>query len=400
MEISQTKSDDLLVIALAGRLDANWCGHVENTLLAAVRSGEHRIHLDLGAVPYISSAGLRVLLSAYKQLRAIKGSFIVVNPSAAARGVLDLAGLGMIVSEEPTEANAAPTHGREERSTRARYELFGQLTKSPLKLASHGDAAWLSGLSTVSPAKQTFGPQAFALGVGALGTEEGDSASRYGEFLAIAGTAAFQPSDGSSRPDFVLSEGSLIPEGFLPLGLSGTGTFDLLARFEAEGTVGLTELAKSALSFAEAPTVAIVALTETAGLIGAALRKSPTSATATEEPLGFPQIRDWLSFTTERAYRDTTSLIVGVVSQNPHPLLRPMGEGLQGHFHAASFPYRPLQKGRIELPDSVQALFEAHNLQAVLHLLTDSREFSGSGESEFLRGALWISPAHLDNPTT
>lgn len=400
MEISQTKSDDILVIALAGRLDANWCGHVENTLLGAVRSGEHRIHLDLSAVPYISSAGLRVLLSAYKQLAAIKGRFTVINPSSAARTVLDLAGLGMIVSEVEPEVTAADVHGREARSAHARYKIFGELSKSPLKLSSHGESAWLSGHSTAATPKLTFGSQAFALGVGALGSEESDSAARYGEFLAVAGTAAFQPSDGSSRPDFVLSEGSLIPEGFLPLGLSGEGTFDLLARFEAEGTVGLRELAKTALSFAEAPTVAIVALAETSGLIGASLRKSPAAANSPEEPLGFPQIRDWLSFTTERAYRDTTSLLVGVVSQSPHSLLRPLGEGLYGHVHAANFPYRPLQKGRIELTPSVAALFEAHNLQAVLHLLSDSREFSGSGESEFLRGALWISPALLDHPTS
>lgn len=398
MEISQSKSADTLVIALAGRLDANWCGHVENSLLAAVRAGEHRIHLDLSAVPYISSAGLRVLLSAYKQLAAIKGRFLVINPSAAARTVLDMAGLGMIISEVETEAAVADARGREAQSAHARYEIFGEASKNPFNLTTHGEAAWLSGRSTAPAPKLTFGPQAFALGVGALGADESDSAARYGEFLAVAGSAAFQPSDGSSRPDFVLSEGSLVPEGFLPLGLSGAGEFDLLARFEAEGTVGLTELARSALSFAGSSTVALVALAETAGLIGASLRRSP-AAGVSEEPLGFPQIRDWLSFTTERAYRDTTSLLVGVVSTNAHPLLRPLGEGLYGHVHAANFPYRPLQKGRLELTPAVAELFEAHNLQAVLHLLSDSREFSGSGESEFLRGALWISPAHLDNPT-
>ncbi|MEI6338932.1 MAG: anti-sigma factor antagonist, partial [Verrucomicrobiota bacterium] len=74
------------------------------------------------------------------------------------------------------------------------------------------------------------------------------------------------------------------------------------------------------------------------------------------------------------------------------PLLRPLGANLLGHFHAACFPYRPLQKGRIDLQPSVAGLFEGFNLQAVLHLLSDPREFIGAGESEFLRGALWIAP--------
>lgn len=399
MEISQTKSGRTLVIALAGRLDANWCGHVENNLLAAVRAGEHRIHLDLSAVPYISSAGLRVLVSAYKQLSTIKGTFTVINPSPAARSVLDLAGLGMIVAEVETEDTPTEIQGRTEQSAHARYEIFGQLSGPTIALTSVGDSSWVTSGPSAPPARTVFNSRTLAIGVGALGTEADDSQSRYGELLAIAGIAAFQPSDGSSRPDFVLSEGSLVPEGFLPLGLHGEGDFSLLARFETEGAVGLRELAEKALALSESDTAVIVALAETAGLVGAFLRKSPATAARGEEPLGFPQIRDWLSFTTERAYRDSTSLIVGVVSKNSHPLLRPLGPDLQGHFHAASFPYRPLQKGAIDLAASVAEVFEAHNLQAVLHLLTDSREFSGAGESEFLRGALWIAPAHLNAQT-
>jgi len=69
-----------------------------------------------------------------------------------------------------------------------------------------------------------------------------------------------------------------------------------------------------------------------------------------------------------------------------------MAPGLQGHFHAASFSYRPLQKGLIELKPSLAALFEGRGAQGVLHLLNDSREYTGAGESEFLRGALWIAP--------
>jgi hypothetical protein len=62
------------------------------------------------------------------------------------------------------------------------------------------------------------------------------------------------------------------------------------------------------------------------------------------------------------------------------------------HFHAAAFPYRPLQKGRIALDATVRALFDTHALSGVLHLLCDPREIQGAGESEFTRGALWIAP--------
>src|SRR5688500_18617921 len=55
-----------------------------------------------------------------------------------------------------------------------------------------------------------FGADAFALGVGALGGSFADCAPRFGEFLAVSGVAAFQPADGSSRPDFVVSQNALV----------------------------------------------------------------------------------------------------------------------------------------------------------------------------------------------
>jgi hypothetical protein len=41
----------------------------------------------------------------------------------------------------------------------------------------------------------------------------------------------------------------------------------------------------------------------------------------------------------------------------------------------------------------VTTLFEAETLQGVLHLLSDGREASGRQQSEFVRGACWMSAA-------
>ncbi len=68
------------------------------------------------------------------------------------------------------------------------------------------------------------------------------------------------------------------------------------------------------------------------------------------------------------------------------------GGAVLGHTHAVVFPYRPIRKGAIALDETVRALFETGGLQAVLHLLNDTREPEGSGDSEFLRGACWVAP--------
>ncbi len=183
------------------------------------------------------------------------------------------------------------------------------------------------------------------------------------------------------------------------LGLSAKGSFTSLLRFEAndeDRRIGITELMQTALEASGANAAVVVAVTETAGLVGATLRQSPTSDTH-EERFRFPQIREWLSFTSERSFRGTTSLIVGVIAKPGTPfdaLLRPLASGsdLIGHLHAAVFPYRPLRKGRIDLKPAVTSLFDGQSLQSVLHLISDPRGFNGAGESELYRGAVWIAP--------
>lgn len=401
MEISREQSVDLVILTLRGRLDANWSGHVETALSEVVRSGEHRLHLDMSGVDYLSSAGVRVLLSCFKQLRAINGLFGVVSPSEPVRSVLDLSGLGMLIATAIAPGNLEEDGASSLESGNARHRVFA-LGGEGMRVELVGEASLLqTGVIGDPQPLRRFGGEHFAIGVGALGGADSAQMTRAGEFLASAGVAAFQPADGSSRADFLVSEGALVPEGRLLLGLCAEGSFSSLVRFEAKEasrTVGMCELATTALNESGAEAALFVAVTETSGLVGASLRQSPAISDAGGDPrFAFPGIRDWLSFTSERAHRDSTSLIVGFVARQGtalEPLLRPIhrDSDLLGHFHAAAFPYRPLRKGRIELKPLVNELFEGHSLQAVLHLLSDPRGINGAGESEFFRGALWVAP--------
>ena len=109
-------------------------------------------------------------------------------------------------------------------------------------------------------------------------------------------------------------------------------------------------------------------------------------------------IRSRLTFTAERAFGQSLALVVGVVQRPgasliPSAQLRPLaGEvPLDGHFHAAAFPFRPFKKGRLPLTETVHGLFEERGVQGVLHLLHDDRPIAGVGQSEFLRGACWLA---------
>lgn len=407
MEITTRQVDDGLEVRVAGRLDAYWADHLARTLEDAVRGGSHRIRVNMADVAYMSSVGIRVLLKFYKQLQRINGSFGVSEPSEAVKSVLELAGLQVLLTSAGTTAAAeAPgqQQGRQRvESAGAVFEVFEATPDASLRCRVVGQPELLSNCQFTAERCRsvTFGAGVMGVGLGAFGGGFADCQGRFGEFLAVAGGAAYLPTDGTNVPDYLVAAGAFVPQLSVLYALVCEGAFARLARFEAnpdKGSVPLGELVTTALDLTGADAAGVVLVAESAGLMGATLRRSPASSGAAADPFTYPAIRDWLSFTPERTHARGVALVAGVVARvadaTLSPLLRPLGSAPwpAGHFHAAAFSYRPLQKGYVELGPAVSALFEGERLQGVLHLLNDDRRISGAGESAFVRGACWVSP--------
>ena len=164
---------------------------------------------------------------------------------------------------------------------------------------------------------------------------------------------------------------------------------------EPGSIITLSTLAALCLELADADAVALVAMVETVGLVGAALRKSPL-LTGEDDFFAFPALRTRLTFTAERAFGGSIAIIAGVVQRAAGARhvsqFRPLDHdgALLGHFHAAAFPFRPFKKGRLVLGETVRTLFDEQVVQGVLHLLNDDRALTGVGQSEFTRGACWM----------
>ena len=145
----------------------------------------------------------------------------------------------------------------------------------------------------------------------------------------------------------------------------------------------------------------VVIAAETLGLSGARIRRSPAAPDASPLEFEVSALREWLSFTPERATAPTTMLAAGVVARSPEgPLaahLRPLGwsGSLYGHLHAAVFSYRPLPQRTVELGVLVRGLFKDHQLRDVLHLVWDDRGDDGVAESTLVRGVGWVAPLNL-----
>ena len=98
MTITKKQDGTALEIALEGRLDTMTAPELEAELNASM-NGAETLTLDFSKLDYISSAGLRVLLSAHKAMSA-KGGMKVTNVNEIVREVFDVTGFADILTIE------------------------------------------------------------------------------------------------------------------------------------------------------------------------------------------------------------------------------------------------------------------------------------------------------------
>lgn len=98
MKISQTVNNDTLTIALAGRLDTVTAPELE-TVVNESLGGVRDLTMDLGELVYISSAGLRVLLSAQKRMNK-QGKMVVRHVNETVMEVFEITGFADILTIE------------------------------------------------------------------------------------------------------------------------------------------------------------------------------------------------------------------------------------------------------------------------------------------------------------
>ena len=98
MKITKTQNGTNLIIALEGRLDTMTSPDLEKELKESL-NGATELTLDFTKLEYISSAGLRVLLSAHKIMSG-KGGMKVTNVNEIVAEVFDVTGFADILTIE------------------------------------------------------------------------------------------------------------------------------------------------------------------------------------------------------------------------------------------------------------------------------------------------------------
>jgi len=97
MKIAHQEKDGVICFQIEGRLDAESAPEAETTVKDVLKQGHRRLLFDLSKMEYISSAGLRVILMAVKELRSKQGKVVLCGLTPYVKEIFDVSNFSSII---------------------------------------------------------------------------------------------------------------------------------------------------------------------------------------------------------------------------------------------------------------------------------------------------------------
>ncbi len=104
MEIGEEQRGAALVLSPQGRLDSTTAPAFEQRVRARMAEGQRDLVIDLGALDYVSSAGLRIFMILGKSLKAERGRVVLCRLQDGVREVFRISGFDRIFTILPSVA--------------------------------------------------------------------------------------------------------------------------------------------------------------------------------------------------------------------------------------------------------------------------------------------------------
>jgi len=105
MKLTMEERGAITVISISGRVDAMTAMELEEALMASYGKGNRKFLLDCSNLTYISSAGLRILLKVYKQIKPMNGVIALSTLQPHVADIFNLTGFNRILPIHDTLAS-------------------------------------------------------------------------------------------------------------------------------------------------------------------------------------------------------------------------------------------------------------------------------------------------------
>ena len=155
MQITTDTQGDRRTVVIDGNLDSSTAPKLEAQLDV---TGVREIVVDFTECPYISSAGIRILLMAHRRMAATGGKFIARNLSPTVREIFELTGISRVITITKT-AREISIEGRELLSSGVCGECFRLDDETVVKLYKDGVDLGMAEL------EKRYAQAAFVLGI-------------------------------------------------------------------------------------------------------------------------------------------------------------------------------------------------------------------------------------------
>jgi len=97
LHIDLENIEDRVILRIEGRIDAATVALLERKIDSLLEEKHNRLLLDFTRVDYLSSAGMRLLLSATKKVKLNKGSLVLFSLNDEVEEVIKMAGFDKIL---------------------------------------------------------------------------------------------------------------------------------------------------------------------------------------------------------------------------------------------------------------------------------------------------------------
>lgn len=97
MEAQVEEKGDVIVVRVQGRLDAASSPQLEKKINSIIESGHFKLILNLEEVDYLSSAGMRLMLSVSRKLKHLEGKIVACSLNDEIMDVIKMAGFHQVL---------------------------------------------------------------------------------------------------------------------------------------------------------------------------------------------------------------------------------------------------------------------------------------------------------------
>jgi anti-anti-sigma factor len=416
MIITHEINERCLILRLQGRLDAFGSKELDAALEAKNSEQLLCAVVDMAAVNYLSSAGLRVFLKNHKIFSERGGALILTAVQPYCTSVLEISGFAQALSVFPTleeglvcyrrllRANLSKETWKSAESVNTNCGSFRTIALT----GGQGAIEVLGDIGSVLHAQITradlsskrFFQTEYSIGLGGLGDRTDEYFGIMGEMITIGGTMVWLPTDGHDTPDFLIpkidTDEVTLRTAF---NVSITGGFDELLLFnssEDQGT-SMDGLYKALFEISNARRpdykgiLGLAVRAQMSSVYGSGVKKSPVDSNAPSdgEMITHPaHFAEWFDADTVPRHTNVTGLICGIGADLTRDLssydqrllnlvfyLHPANRGKQSvmlHNHAVIFSELPMSNHPVSLETEISSVVENGDFCDMRHLLDRS----------------------------